>query len=341
VLMLQWVRDNIGAFGGDPTNVTIFGESGGGSKVSTLMGMPAAQGLFHKAIMQSAGPKAPWEASTEIARRTLADLKIQPGDRDSLQTIPAMRLLEVANAAASRPPRAGIPSSPARFAPVIDGEVIQSDYWAHDAPVESRSIPMLIGFNKDEATLNNAGQEWFGQLTDEQMKARAAAMLGPHSDAMIAAYRAEHPDDSPTYILTGLLSAQWMFDWAYRIADTKVTQGGAPVWMYYLAWTAPIGNGVLKSPHTLDVPLMFDNTALAAAFVGDGVGARKLARQMSTAWAAFARTGNPNTADLPKWPAFDSRGRAAMRFDNTPRVVSDPDGAVVRALRAGNTVAAS
>ncbi|MGH8209421.1 MAG: carboxylesterase/lipase family protein [Steroidobacteraceae bacterium] len=340
VLMLQWVRDNIGAFGGDPTNVTIFGESGGAAKVSTLMGMPAAQGLFHKAIIQSGGSKAQRKASTEIARRILAELKIKPGDIESLQAIPVMRLLEVANAAGSNPSVPGVPASGApRFAPVIDGEVIKSDYWDHDAPAQSRSIPLLTGFNKDEATLITADEEWFGQLTNEQMRARAAALFGPRSAAMIDAYRAEHPDYPPTYVLTGLISARWVFEGEYRIAEAKAAQGGAPVWMYYLAWTAPIGNGVLKSPHILDVPLMFDNIDFAVPFVGDGAGARKLAHEMSTAWVAFARTGNPNTSDLPKWPAFDSRARAAMRFDSTPRVVRDPDEAVVRAMRVGNPVA--
>lgn len=342
VFMLGWVRDNIAAFGGDPTNVTIFGHGGGGAKVATLMGMPAAQGLFHKAILQSARPlKAPREAATETARAILAELNIKPGDIESLQTIPAMRLLEVANGAGSRPSVASSSSSAApRFAPVIDGEVIKSDYWEHDAPAESRSIPLLVGFNKDEATLLGVTEEWFGRLTEAQMRERAAAMFGPRSAALIDAYRAEHPDYSPTYIFTGLIGARMTVAPAYQIAQTKVAQGGAPVWMYYLAWTTPIAGGVLKSPHSLDVPLVFDNIDFAAAFVGDGAGAKKLAHEMSTAWVAFARTGNPNTASLPKWPAFDSGRRAAMRFDSTTRVVSDPDGAVVRAMSAGNPVAA-
>ncbi len=328
VAALEWVRDNIEAFGGDPGNITIMGESGGGAKVSTLLAMPAAKGLFHRAVIQS-GPGlkgAPKDAATRAAKGVLDELQVNAADTKALQGIPAEDILAAAFAAAAKAgggPMGGM----MRLSPVVDGVVLPSDPFTPVAPAISAGVPILIGSNKDEMTLFTAGEPWFGRLTDAQLVERAKAIAGSKAEPLIAAFRKLHPDYSPTYLLVQVLTAQAMFGGSITLAERKAAQKAAPVYMYYLVWETPVANGLFKSPHTLDIPFMFDNVDKARVLVGPGPQPEALARQMSDAWLAFARTGNPN------WPPYTPERRATMLFDVESRVVDDPNAEVRKILQ--------
>ncbi len=329
VLALEWVRDNAAAFGGDPSNVTIFGESGGGAKVSTLMAMPSAHGLFHKAIVES-GPGlkgVPKAAATQDAKDLMAELKVN--DVKALQAMPADQIVAAAKAVSARRG----PGSEIRFlAPVVDGDVLPSDPFDPAAPAMSANVPLIIGTNKDEMTLFMAGMPWFGKLTDDQLNAQAPMMAGPKAPALLAALRAAHPDYSPTYLMTELVTTTFMWDGSIRLAERKAAQKAAPVYMYHLRWETPVGAGIFKAPHTLEIPLVFDNVENSRALLGPGPDPQIVADQMSSAWIAFAKTGNPNNPATPRWPAYDSANRATMLFNVKSHVENDPYADVRKAL---------
>ncbi len=327
VLALSWVRANIALFGGDPNNVTIMGESGGGMKASVLCAMPAAQGLFHKAIIQSGpGLEVATPAQThETARALMRALNVT--DVAALNALPADAILTAAAALRGAP-------AEFRWGPVVDGSSLPRQPFAPDAPAISANLPILIGTNKDEMSLFNTGAPWWGRLTDEALPAAMAQAVGAEkAPALLAALRAAYPDYSPTYLLNAAISDEFMFINSVRLAERKAAlRRSAPVYMYQLVWDTPVGGGVFKCPHTLDIPFMFDNVDKAEVLVGTGDAPRALADQMSNAWIAFAKTGNPSHPGLPAWPAYNARQRATMFFDVTARVVNDPLRDVRRAL---------
>ena len=333
VAALEWVRDNIEAFGGDPGNVTIMGESGGGAKVSTLLAMPGAKGLFHRAVIQS-GPGlrgVPTGAATRTAKGLLDELQVSAADTKALQSIPAEDILAAAFAAGAKAgggPMGGM----MRLAPVVDGVVLPSDPFTPAAPAISASVPILIGSNKDEMTLFTAAEPWFATLTDTQLMERAK-LAGPKGEALVAAFRKLYPDYSPTYLLNQVMTATSMFAGSVTLAERKAAQKAAPVYMYYLIWETPVANNLFKSPHTLDIPLMFDNVDKARVLVGPGPQPEALARQMSDAWLAFARAGNPNAASIPQWPPYTAERRATMLFDVKSRVADDPNAEIRKILQ--------
>jgi para-nitrobenzyl esterase len=334
VRALEWVRDNIAQFGGDPGNVTIFGESGGGAKVSHLMSMPSAHGLFHKAIVQS-GPAlrgAPPALATDVARQILAELGVAPGDTRALHAAPADALIAASYAVLGRLPQ----DSDARFrlSPVVDGAAQPRDPFSPDAPAISADVPILIGSNKDEMSIFNASAPWWGRLSEADCAAQSRALAGDKADALIAAVRAAHPDYSPTYVFNAVMSAVYFLGGSIAIAERKAAQRRAPAYLYYLSWETPAAGGLFKSPHALDLPLMFDNVEMARALLGPGSAPQTLADKMASTWIAFASTGNPNNAALPAWPAYDARRRATMIFDVEPRVEHDPVRGIRRALPA-------
>jgi para-nitrobenzyl esterase len=327
--VLEWVRDNIAAFGGDPANVTIFGESGGGAKVSMLQAMPGAHGLFHKAIIQS-GPglrAVSAEAATRNAKAVLDALGVKPGDLGKLETISAAAIQDAAAGVAAGNPMQG-------FSPCVDGEALPRDPFHPDAPAISASVPVMIGTNKDEATLFIRSHPKFGEFTEEDLDKRAKDAVGDKAEALVAALRKLFPDYSPTHLISAVQTAQGMWGGSVTLAERKAAQGAGPVYMYMLTWETPVGRGALKCPHALEIPLVFDNVERARDFVGRGDDPQVLADQMSEAWLAFARTGDPNTAALPDWPAYETGRRATMIFDLESRVDDDPMSDVRKILQA-------
>jgi len=327
VQALAWVAGNIAAFGGDPGNVTIFGESGGGMKVSLLLAMPAAKGLFHRAIIQS-GPwlkAVPRETATRFARAFLDHLGAQPGELEKLQTLSAA---EIQAAAAAVTPDNSIGG----FSPSVDGIALPGGPFDPEAPAISQDVPVMIGTNKDEATLFLIGDTRFGSYTEEDLVKRAKQAAGARAEALIAAARKTFPDYSPSHLTAAVQTATMFWGDSIKLAERKAAQGRAPVYMYLLAWETPRGRGRLRTPHALEIPLMFDNVETARNFVGPGDEPQILADQMSEAWLAFARTGDPATPALPDWPAYDPGRRATMVFDLESKLVEDPYPAMRRAV---------
>ncbi|MBI1407944.1 MAG: carboxylesterase family protein [Caulobacter sp.] len=322
VAALEWVKGNIAAFGGDPDNVTIFGESGGGAKVSYLMAMPAARGLFHRAVIQS-GPgvrAVPAERADQLRKDLMAELGLADGDVAGLRAVAADKLAMAAYAAEKKQPGAGFDR--AGFAPVVDGKVLPTQPWDPKAPDISADVPVLIGINKDEMTLFMASAPWFGKLDEAGLEKMATAIYGEKAGAVLAALKHDFPEDSPTYLATHLTTYGRMFAGSVQIAERKATQGGAPVWFYLLEWQTPVGP--FRTPHTLEIPLVFNNVESSRVLLGPGPEPQVMAAQMSAAWLAFAKSGDPNTSVLPKWPAYDADKRATMMFNLTSRVVDDP-----------------
>lgn len=328
VAVLEWVRDNIAGFGGDPGNVTIFGESGGGMKVSLLLAMPGAKGLFHRAIVQS----GPWlkavskEAATGYARAFLEKLGVEPGKLEKLASLSPAQIQEAAAAVSSGNGIGG-------FSPSVDGIALPSGPFDPGAPAISADVPVMIGTNKDEATLFLFADPRFGDYTEEDLARRAKTSVGDKAEALIAAARATFPDYSPSHLASMVQTAGMFWRDSIALAERKAAQGAAPAYMYLLEWETPRGRGKLRSPHALEIPLMFDNVETARNFVGNGDDPQTLAEQMSEAWLAFARTGNPGTPALPDWPAYEPGRRATMVFNLESRVVEDPYAAMRKVVQ--------
>lgn len=320
VAALEWVRDNIAAFGGDPGNVTIFGESGGGAKVSTLLAMPSAAGLFHRAIIQS-GPgvqMVPRARATANAEKLLKGLGISAKDTDRLHSLTSVQIIE-ANAKINENPLGG-------WAPVVDGHVLPHHPFDPVAPALSAHIPIMIGTNKDEATLFLLADPTVHTLNEEGLQTRVRAMTGQsgQSDALIAAYRRVLPEASPKDLLLAIASDQMMRINSIKLAERKHAQGAAPIFMYLFTWETPALQGRLKSCHALEIPFVFDNLAHSGNFIGNAPECAGIAERMSEAWLSFARDGAPHYHGLPSWPAYTPEERATMIFDATCRVVNDP-----------------
>jgi para-nitrobenzyl esterase len=336
VLALEWVRDNIGNFGGDPGSVTIFGQSGGGRKVSTLLGMPAAKGLFHRAAVLSGSHlrQIALETSTRLANGVLDVLGIARGDVGKLHDLTTDQLLN-AGIAAQRQlgPGAG-PGSPApNWGPVVDGRVLPQHAFDPAASALAAGIPMIIGNTYVEfgGGINNPSAHL---MTTEQLRERLIPTYAAKTGEVIEAYQRVFPKAKPFEIWGVIQGTQ-----AYRLnavtqAERKAAQNAAPVYMYWFGWKTPVLDGRPLAYHCQDLAFWFDNIDLAAQATGGTDDARALAATMSGALVAFARTGNPNHAGMTKWPAFTAATRATMIFENEQVMVkNDPDGEARRLVQ--------
>ena len=318
VAALRWVKDNIAEFGGDADNVTIFGQSGGGGKVTTLMGMPSARGLFHKAIVQSGSHYLRGLSPAEGLKLTealLSALDIKPADAASLATLPMERIVEGYAKAA----RGG-----AVYRPVVDGRSLPVGPFAPDAPAMSANIPMIIGTTATEMTLFTGSDADAFKLDEAGLRKRLATQFAEGEiDKVLSTFRATRPNATPTELYFAIVTDTSFRRFAWQQVERKARQGGARVWAYELVWTTPVDGGKWGSPHSLDLAMIFDNVALSASMVGTGPEPQKIADQMSAAWLAFARTGDPNNAATVPWPAYDLADRSTMTFDVESKVVKD------------------
>jgi para-nitrobenzyl esterase len=326
VAALEWVRDNIAHFGGDPGNVTIFGESGGGAKVSVLLAMPAARGLFHKAIIQS-GPAVEMmnrADATATARQVFDELGIDLTRVEELRRIPANGLL---NGQMAILKKINLMSFANRrrigFNPVIDGINLPAGPFTPTAPALSSDVPLMIGTNKDEMTLFFALAPWMERMDEVALRERVRTFVGERGDSLIAQYKQARPYDSPRDLLIAIATDAGMRIPSLTIADRKLALRGAPVFVYLFSWETPVLGGRLRSPHALEIPFVFD-TLDSAPLTGDSSTRFALAEKMSRTWLAFARSGNPNNNAIPHWPAYSDAERPTMIFDNECHVVNDP-----------------
>ena len=318
---LEWVRDNIAAFGGDPSTVTLGGQSGGGWKTSTLMAMPAAQGLFQRAIIMS-GPML-WAATpkgaTELAAATLDELGVNPATIGTITDLPVESLVdpEVQAQIAAR-----VPSH--EFRPVIDGETLPvSPLEAFISGVTS-DVALLIGTTRDEhtRTLHMVTDDLGGYVQDDdEVRELLRELLREHTDDVVAAYRREHRD-SATDLYTAVVSDLWARIPAIRIAEKRSLSSGAPTYMYRFDWETPMFGGGLRATHGLDVPFAFANRASAS--LAHGPHAAEVSDAMSAAWVAFIRTGDPNHRGIGTWPAYSPDKRTTMLFGDECRTEDDP-----------------
>ena len=322
VAALEWVRDNIAAFGGDPANVTIFGESGGGAKVSVLMALPSAKGLFHKAIVQS-GPAvqmASREDGTNTARQVLAELGLDAKTAGELRTLPAAKILEAQNAVQAKVSRAAF-ADRRRFGfnPVIDGKVFPGGPFAPEAPAVSADVPLMIGSNKDEMNLFLGHLPWVTGATFDNLPEAMESYLGARAKDVIASYRQAQPTLDAAGIALAIVGDLGIRMLSLQIAERKMAQKAADVFVYLFAWETPVLGGRLRSCHTLEIPFVFGNLD-TAALTGDDPARLLLGERMGRAWIAFARDGTPG------WPPYSMAERPTMIFDTASRVENDPFG---------------
>ena len=341
VAALKWVHENIENFGGDPDRVMIYGQSGGGSKVTTLLGMPGATGLFSRASVQSGGggniPTR--EQQKEVARVVMKDLGLAANDIQTLQKLDWTKLVAAGNAAAAKinpagPPVVGpgLPGVPrVGWSPCVDGKNITMKSFFDAAPEISKNVPMLIGSVSEEGnrmSYRPTEQEWHADLTKAYGEQRATAIMSglkknyPHKQTRTLAYMCSG---------AGGLNGLAMRNNVTKMAKLKHDLQGAPAYAYYFTWQTPMLDSIPGAWHTAELQFCFDNAKRCEQGTGNTPEAQALAKKMSTAWANFARTGNPSQPGLTWNPSDPARGQT-MIFDDHCRMADDPDGDVRKIL---------
>ena len=329
VASLKWVQDNIVNFGGDPDRVMIYGQSGGGSKVTCLMAMPAAKGLFHRASAQSGGgihypPADRPFASRELAKQLMVELGLGPHDVDGLKKVEWSKLMTASNAAAIKlnpnpvPGPGGVPRRGADWAATVDGRTLLCRSFADAVSDLSKDIPILIGSVSEE------GMRYVSNPTEAEWHATLARQYGDaKATALIAAMKKAHPEKSIRTLSYGV-GGVTMRNNVQRMVKLKYDQKGAPAYAYHFTWQSPMLEGA-GAWHTSELAFCFDNTKRCEQGTGNTPEAQAVAKKMATAWANFAKTGNPSQPGL-QWEPADPVRCQTMVFDNECRMVDDPEG---------------
>jgi len=322
IAALEWVRDCIAAFGGDPHRVTVFGESAGGGSIGTLLGTPAARGLFARAIPQSGA--ASWSSTadqaTDIATRLVERLGVKHGDTDALMAAPMHAVIRAVPSFAE----GGVSALP--FQPVVDGVVLPRPPLDAIAAGNAAGVHLVTGTNRHEMTLFHLADPTVATLDEAGVRDRVAAWLGDNSDTVVDGYLARRPHASPQELWLDLATDAVFRVPAIRMLEAQLPH--APVWSYLFTWETPVFGGVLKSTHALEIPFVWDNLARQGSemFTGTGDDRQPIADAMHRAWTAFAHNGDPNHGGLPAWPRYELDRRATMRFDVTCEILDDPAG---------------
>jgi para-nitrobenzyl esterase len=336
VAALKWVHENIEGFGGDAGNVTIFGESGGGAKVSMLLAMPDAKGLFHRAVIQS-GPGirvGDAKGGAKAAEMLLKELNIQPASARSIQQVPMDQILTAYFAVQ---PKLGFGGG---FGPIVDGVSLPREPFAPDAPDVSATVPIMIGTNHDEGTIFLGGafnaQDLYTYTLPQQLtsmdeaglKQMAGRVHGVDAEKVIKTYRKDNPKAKPWEVAVAIQTDTMMRINSVIIAERKSAQGKAPVYMYRFDHRADkLGGGDMGATHTVEVPMVFGTLKKVPWLWNDTPENEALSDTMIKTWSSFARSGNPNNADLPIWPAYDAKSRETMLLNVKSSVTKDPGGA--------------
>jgi para-nitrobenzyl esterase len=331
VKALEWVQNNIANFGGNPSDVTIVGESGGGGKVGTLMCMPAAKGLFHKAIIQSGTliNTMTKEKSQKLALAVIEKLGLTPAEVDKLATIPYLDLVKAGNDAIKELSGTRKPGSSTMygFAPSVDGDILLQQPFSPGFAEISNDIPLMMG-----STLNEMMPTFYGEkdLTLEQAKERLAKEYGENTDKYVELFAEAYPDYTPQ----DLLSVDKVFrPYTIRTADARAEESDAPLYVYFLAWKSAVDDSTKGSFHGLDIPLAFNTVDLRPDWTGNTEEAWEMADKMSSAWINFVKTANPNVEGvLPEWETYTAENGATMYFDTECRIVNNHDRALMNLI---------
>jgi para-nitrobenzyl esterase len=311
VAALEWVRDNIASFGGDPARVMLFGQSGGGWKVSALLGMRAARGLFHRAAIQSGSLTAhlPREAAAALAHAFIQKLGLTPSTLERICERPCSELLTVQSAIGAL-----------MFAPIVDGVHIDVAPLSEAALARSDHVPLIIS-----TTLEDAGFLFdHFNLTEGELEGLLRARYAEKAKPLKDLYRQHWPVKSPFLLHAHMITDSGFRRFAYAQAEAKAARARAPVYVYLWQWNSSAFDGKFGAVHAMDVPASFHNAR--DPILGSGSAeARRMCRDLASAWVAFARNGDPNDANLPDWPRFDSHERAMLVFDRHTRIEKDPD----------------
>ncbi|MEW6206734.1 MAG: carboxylesterase family protein [Acidobacteriota bacterium] len=318
VAALRWVRDNISAFGGDPNRVLIFGQSGGGAKVSTLLAMPSARGLFHSAVIQSGAALrgGTREAANKATETLLKELGLKPGQGRELQQIPLDKLMEAGNRA--------------RFGTVVDGRVLPANPFDPVATPLSADVPVIVGYTRTERTVYEIDSPDYGKLDEAGLLENVRRVLGDEAERIIASYRKRYPKATPYELSTNITGDAAAMN-SIRLAERRAALGKAPTYLYVWEWETAVMS--LRAPHTMEIPFVFNHIDQCQSMVGPiNAQMKRLEASSAGAWAALARAGNPNHKGLPVWPAYTTDKRAVMIFNTPCRVENDPTGEVRRVM---------
>jgi para-nitrobenzyl esterase len=314
IAALEWVRDNIENFGGDPNSVMIFGQSGGGWKVSTLLGMPAARGLFHRAAVQSGSlaTHVPREVAAQMAQTFIKQLGLTRATIDRIQHLPWTQLLAAQTAIGAH-----------AFAPALDGTHIPAHPLDTEAASQSDHVPLIVSTTLDDAGL------FFDRfaMTEEVLTDTLSTGYGAHAATLKRAYREHFPTKSPYLLYAQIITDAGFRRFAHAHAESKAARRGAAVYAYLWEWTCPAFDGKFGALHAMDVSASMHNER-DAILGGGSTDARRMCDALASTWLAFAKTGDPNNPHIPDWPRFDSLQRATLVFDRNTRVERDPHGAL-------------
>jgi para-nitrobenzyl esterase len=304
-LALEWVRDNIAAFGGDASNVTIFGESGGGVKVSTLLGVPQAKGLFRRGIIESGARTRGMPLATAVKNTQTVMSRLQVKTVAELQAVPMDTLLAAVTTTGRTEPD---------FGPIVDKQYLPADMFEPVAAPSSHGIPIIVGSNRDEYALYAREHPQAGKMTEAQLREDLTPTFGTRTEELLAAYRQSRPQATPWDLMIAIRSNRFHVG-PVRLAEAASKSSQVYVYSFDFEPTA------LKAAHGAEIPFVFSN---ATANPNARPGAKAVEDAMSDAWIAFARTGNPNHPGMPTWPTYDPKVRGTMVFDVKTQVVNDP-----------------
>lgn len=324
VLALEWVKNNIANFGGDPNNVTIMGQSGGGSKVTTLMNMPSAKGLFHKAVVLSGGSLAGVnkEYAEKLGQKVMEEAGLKNGEIEKLQQIPWRQYIDIADRAVTKMADEAKRLNIARggFSPVGDGEYL-SDKPFFEANHFSADIPLMIcsTFNEQSPSRTDATLE---SVSLAEVKEKIKTRFGDKSSEIVEAYAKTFPKARPIDLWTMIISNRKN---AVAIADAKTAQKKAPVYIAWFGWQPPLFDNRMRAFHCSDICFWFYNTDLMITHTGGGKRPRALSDKMSKSLLGFMKTGNPNGGGLPAWKAYTTQNGETMILDDVPALANDPD----------------